>query len=159
MVAIIYYQEITIVSIISILVSLLSVSAKSLIFSPATTVNIFLFNWISIVTDFIGIFCSLSFVFYNYNSNDNDIITEWGYIWIYQSIAMWSIVWVCIVCTCGTLVICEEWYYATRSGHVHLKKVGKITIIVIVASIIFAAVSFLLVTITLFAGVAYVKCF
>ena len=41
MIAIIYYQEITLVGVISIVLSLLSVSTKSLIFSTATSFNIF----------------------------------------------------------------------------------------------------------------------
>ena len=162
MIAIIYYQKITIIGVISIVLSLLSVSTKSLIFSTATTMNIFIFNWISIVTDFVGIFCSLSFVFYNYNSNsdsdDNGIITQWGYIWIYQSIAVWSMISGMFLAMMVPYLFWQKWNDATRYNYSHCQQMLKAGIILFVSSIIFAGVSFLFINIALFAIIAFVKC-
>ena len=164
MIAIIYYQEITVIGVISIVLSLLSVSTKSLIFSTATTMNIFIFNWISIVTDFVGIFCSLSFVFYNYNSNynsnsdENGLITQWGYIWIYESIATWGMIFVSLVCMVVPYLFWERWDYATRYNYSHWKEMLKTGMMVSLLCILFAGISFLFINIALFAVIAYVKC-
>ena len=114
MIAIIYYQELTLIGVISIVLSLLSVSTKSFIFSSAVTLNVFIFNWLSLVTDFFGIFCSLSFVFYNYNSDKSGIITEWGYIWIFQSIGVWSILCVWFGLLVAPNIVTEDWYYVQK---------------------------------------------
>ena len=90
MIAIVYFDETELINIISILISLLSVATKSLVFSQAVEFSAFIFNWLSLVTDFFGIFCILSWVFYN--PTDPQTISNLGMIWIYQS----AIIWVCI---------------------------------------------------------------
>ena len=142
MIAIIYYQKITRIGVISIVLSLLSVSSKSLLFSTATTMNIFIFNWLSIVTDFVGIFCILSFVFYNDNDNSNSIITEWGYIWIYQSVAVWSIIWMSAVSFVMAPLSCRD-----------------CAVMLFFTSILLTAISFVCINIGLFAIIAYVSMF
>ena len=52
MVAIVYYQEADVIAIISILISMLSVSSKSLIFSRSIDPLTFVWNWLCCVTDF-----------------------------------------------------------------------------------------------------------
>ena len=56
LIAIVLYQETSIVSILSICISIVSVSTKSMVLSIANDTKIFLFNWVSLVTDFLGIF-------------------------------------------------------------------------------------------------------
>lgn len=100
MIAVLHYQKLTLMGAISIMVSILSVSIKSLMFSSGIAFDVFIFNWLSFVTDFVGIFCSVTFVFYdynyNYNTNDNTTMTDWGYIWIYQSVGIWAVVCLCV---------------------------------------------------------------
>ena len=79
--AIVIYNEANIVSIISILISMLSVSSKTFILSIQFSMNIktLLFNWFCCVTDFIGIFFAVSWVFYDTESEAINII---GNIWL-----------------------------------------------------------------------------
>ena len=90
MIATVYFDETELINIISILISLLSVATKSLVFSQAVEFCAFIFNWLSLVTDFFGIFCVLSWVFYN--PTNPQTISNLGMIWIYQA----GIVWVSI---------------------------------------------------------------
>ena len=83
MIAIVYYNETEIVNVISILISLLSVSTKSMVFSYAIEIKVFLFNWLSIVTDFFGIFMLISWIFYNPNNPGQ--FTWYGQMWLYKS--------------------------------------------------------------------------
>ena len=66
-VAIVVYQEANYVSIISILLSMFSVTTKSLILSQGIEIYTFVWSWLCVVTDFFGIFFTLTWVFY---SND-----------------------------------------------------------------------------------------
>ena len=107
MIAIIYYQEPSTIGIISILLSLLSVATKALMFSQAVVFSVFIFNWLSLVIDFFGIFCMLSWVFYN--PDNSGIITQWGYIWIYQVFAMWALCCLWCFATIGPEILTEQW--------------------------------------------------
>ena len=81
MCAIVIYNEANIVSIISILISMLSVSSKTFILSIQFSMNIksLMFNWLCCVTDFVGIFFAVSWVFYDTTSETLNII---AYIWL-----------------------------------------------------------------------------
>ena len=107
MIAIIYYQEPTIIGIISILLSLLSVATKALMFSKSIVLSVFIFNWLSLVIDFFGIFCMLSWVFYN--PDNNGIVTEWGYIWIYQAIGFWALCCLYSLLAIGPDIVTVQW--------------------------------------------------
>eukprot|EP01084_Bolivina_argentea_P054864 100593_1 len=88
MIAIVMYREANIIAIISILISMFSVATKSLVFNIAIDYTTFIFNWLSMVTDFFGVFFAISWVFYHptdasvdgeLSSNNFTLI---GYIWI-----------------------------------------------------------------------------
>ena len=86
MVAIVIYKEANLIAIISIIISMLSVASKSFVFSIASALTLkqLFFNWLSAVTDFFGIFCILSWVFYQTNDDQlnaafNTIQTVWLY--------------------------------------------------------------------------------
>eukprot|EP01083_Nonionella_stella_P163472 538142_1 len=93
MTAIVYYQEAHAVAIISILISMLSVSSKSLIFSRSIDPLTFIWNWLCCVCDFFGIFFTIAWVFYNphndgtLSSTDDTIFGGFsliGQIWIFK---------------------------------------------------------------------------
>ena len=90
MIAIVLYERANIIAIISILLSMTSVSTKALIFSRSIDNKTFLFNWLTAVADFFGIFFIISWVFYDSNINwysFNTFINSFtpiGQIWIYQ---------------------------------------------------------------------------
>ena len=63
-VAIVIYQETNYISIISILLSMFSVMTKSLILSQGIEKYTFIWTWLCVVTDFFGIFFTLTWVFY-----------------------------------------------------------------------------------------------
>jgi len=63
--AMVLYDSVDIVSVCSILLSLTSVITKSVVFSYAPDLKTFIFNWLSLVLDFISIFAIISWVFYN----------------------------------------------------------------------------------------------
>eukprot|EP01084_Bolivina_argentea_P075538 136934_1 len=99
MIAIMYYNEFSIISIISIIVSMISVSSKSLIFSALTSINIktMIFSWIYVVCDFFAIFFVLSFIFYSgdyINENSIDILRT---IWLYKMYIM--TIPTCFICS------------------------------------------------------------
>ena len=54
--AIVLYQETSVVSILSICISIVSVSTNSMVLSVASDTKLFLFHWVSLVTDFLWIF-------------------------------------------------------------------------------------------------------
>ena len=115
MIAIVYFDETELINIISILISLLSVATKSLVFSQAIEFSAFIFHWLSLVTDFFGIFCVLSWVFYN--PTNPETISNLGMIWIYQS----GIIWLCI-CVWTAITLAPErmgtdmWDIRTRNS-------------------------------------------
>jgi len=84
MIAIVYYNETEIINVVSILISLISVSTKSLVFSYAIEVKVFIFNWLSLVTDFFGIFMLISWIFYNPLNPGQ--LTWYGTLWLYKSV-------------------------------------------------------------------------
>eukprot|EP01084_Bolivina_argentea_P202464 345925_1 len=97
--AIVYYEEANYVSIASILLSMISVMAKSLVFSKGLEIKTFTFTWFCVVVDFFGIFFTLSWVFY---SNDTLLVGDFigyftfiGEIWFYKILV--SVV-PCIIC-------------------------------------------------------------
>eukprot|EP01083_Nonionella_stella_P054904 144893_1 len=87
-IAIVYYKEAHYVSIVSIFLSMISVMTKSLIFSQGIDIKTYIWTWLCIVTDFFGIFFTLTWVFYSNEApfqpqflNHFSII---GQIWIYK---------------------------------------------------------------------------
>ena len=60
LIAIVYYQDTEIINVISICISLLSVATKSMVFSVAIDFKVFIFNWLSLVCDFFGVFAIVS---------------------------------------------------------------------------------------------------
>eukprot|EP01083_Nonionella_stella_P233727 823202_1 len=86
-IAIVYYQEANYVSIISILLSMFSVITKSLILSQGVEKYTFIWTWLCVVTDFFGIFFTLTWVFYSHDSIHGDFMgyfNIFGQIWIYK---------------------------------------------------------------------------
>ena len=86
MIAIVYYNDNELINIVSILISLVSVSTKSMVFSYAIDLKVFLFNWLSLVTDFFGIFMLISWVFYN--PTNPGTFTWYGTLWLYKSLTL-----------------------------------------------------------------------
>ena len=74
MIAIVYYKDANLLSVISIIISMFSVASKSFVFSVAGAMDTktLLLNWISAVSDFFGIFFVVSWVFYNTDDIDNN---------------------------------------------------------------------------------------
>ena len=88
-IAIVYYQEANYISIMSILLSMFSVMSKSLILSQGAEKYTFIWTWLCVVTDFFGIFFTVTWVFY---TND-DIHGEFlGYFSIFGEIWIWKFV-------------------------------------------------------------------
>ena len=56
LIAIVYYQDTDIINVISICISLLSVSTKTMAFSVAIDFRVFIYNWLSLMCDFFGVF-------------------------------------------------------------------------------------------------------
>ena len=86
-VAIVIYQEANYVSIISILLSMFSVMSKSLILSKGVEKYTFIWTWLCVVTDFFGIFFTLTWVFYTNDSIHGDFFgyfNIFGTIWLYK---------------------------------------------------------------------------
>ena len=52
------------------------------VFSKGVTFRMFIFNWFCLVTDFLGIFVSVSWAFYQ--TNDKDELTDVGLVFIYK---------------------------------------------------------------------------
>eukprot|EP01084_Bolivina_argentea_P278510 475834_1 len=86
MIAIVYFNESDIISIISIIISMISIASKSLIFSAVTSINIktMIFTWFYFVSDIFGLFFILSFVFYGGNHINQNIIHILRSIWLYK---------------------------------------------------------------------------
>ena len=158
MIAIIYYQQPSTIGIISILMSLLSVAIKALMFSQALVFSVFIFNWLSLVIDFFGIFCMLSWVFYNPDSNGD--ITTIGYIWIYQALIMWGICCLWFLVGVGPDVLTKQSRATWKKiGWSPNKKICAMSIKVIGYCFVFVggcAVALLGLTIGLFSPFAFV---
>ena len=86
-IAIVYYQEANYISIISIFLSMFSVTSKSLVLSQGMDKVTFIWTWLCIVTDFFGIFFTLSWVFYSNDNIDGDFL---GYFNIFGEIWFWK---------------------------------------------------------------------
>eukprot|EP01084_Bolivina_argentea_P268792 456645_1 len=90
LIAIVYYKEANIISIISIFLSMFSVMTKSIVFSQGIDIKTYIWTWLCIVVDFFGIFFTLSWVFYTNNTLLQPIFL--GYfsiiakIWFYKVI-------------------------------------------------------------------------
>eukprot|EP01083_Nonionella_stella_P069108 184067_1 len=86
-IAIVYYQEATYITIISILLSMFSVISKSLILSQGIEKLTFIWTWLCVVTDFFGIFFTLTWVFYSHDSIHGEFLgyfNIFGQIWMYK---------------------------------------------------------------------------
>eukprot|EP01083_Nonionella_stella_P156659 507573_1 len=86
-IAIVYYQEANYISVISILLSMFSVISKSLILSQGIEKYTFIWTWLCVVTDFFGIFFTLTWVFYSHDSIHGEFLgyfNIFGQIWIYK---------------------------------------------------------------------------
>eukprot|EP01083_Nonionella_stella_P114976 340421_1 len=85
--AIVYYQEANIIAILSILISMASVMSKSLLLSQGVEKFTFIWTWLCAVTDFFGIFFTLTWVFYSHGS----LSGEWfGYFNVFGTIWLWK---------------------------------------------------------------------
>lgn len=60
LIAIIYYQDRSYLSALSIMISLISVATKSMVFTLAWDIKIFLLNWLGLIFDFFSVFVVLS---------------------------------------------------------------------------------------------------
>merc|ERR1712228_733868 len=90
-IAMVLYNEGNIISICSILLSLLSVASKSFVFSIATAMNLkqLFFNWLCAITDVIGIFFIVSWVFYEpQNEELHNAFNLFQNIWFYKLACM-----------------------------------------------------------------------
>ena len=86
-IAIVYYQEANYISIISILLSMFSVMSKSLILSQGVEKYTFIWTWLCVVTDFFGIFFTLTWVFYTNDNIHGDLFgyfNIFGAVWLYK---------------------------------------------------------------------------
>eukprot|EP01084_Bolivina_argentea_P205033 350276_1 len=83
MVAIVYYNRADWVSILSILLSMLSVTTKSFVFSKGINLTQFIFTWFCVCTDFFGIFFAIAWAFNRPVSMENEL-TIIGHIYIYK---------------------------------------------------------------------------
>ena len=80
LIAIVYYQDTQLINIASICISLLSVATKTMVFSVAIDFRAFIFNWLSLVCDFFGVFAVVVWyvafnnlvVFLSFCNNNND---------------------------------------------------------------------------------------
>ena len=65
--ALVVNQDYNTLAIISILLSILSIASKSLILAAGISINIktLIFTWICVITDFIGLFFVISWIFYD----------------------------------------------------------------------------------------------
>ena len=86
-IAIVYYQEANYISIISISLSMFSVMSKSLILSQGIEIYTFIWTWLCVVTDFFGIFFTLTWVFYSHDNIHGDFL---GYFSIFGEIWIWK---------------------------------------------------------------------
>ena len=86
-IAIVYFQETNYISIISILLSMFSVMSKSLVFSKGLEKYTFIWTWLCVVTDFFGIFFTLTWVFYTNDNIHGDFL---GYFNIFGAIWIWK---------------------------------------------------------------------
>ena len=86
-IAIVYYQEANYISIISILLSMVSVMSKSLVLSQGIDRATFIWSWLCVVTDFFGIFFTLTWVFYSNNNIEGNFL---GYFSIFGEIWFWK---------------------------------------------------------------------
>eukprot|EP01084_Bolivina_argentea_P196652 337110_1 len=86
MIAIVYFNEPNIIAIISIIISMISIASKSLIFSSVASINIktMIFTWFYFVADIFSILFILSFVFYEGNDINQNIIQILRTIWLYK---------------------------------------------------------------------------
>eukprot|EP01083_Nonionella_stella_P175608 612025_1 len=86
--AIVYYKETNIVAILSILISMASVMSKSLILSQGVEKFTFIWTWLCAVTDFFGIFFTLTWVFYSHDSLSTHLFgyfNIFGMIWLVKT--------------------------------------------------------------------------
>ena len=60
LIAIVYFQDTQLINVISICISLLSVATKTMVFSIAIDFRVFIYNWLSLVCDFFGVFAIVS---------------------------------------------------------------------------------------------------
>lgn len=86
-----YYDQtsgyINTVIMISILLSLMSISSKALMFCGSLNSSMFLFNWLSVVTDFIGLYLIVTWVFYSPQSlqeNEHSLLHLFKQIWLWK---------------------------------------------------------------------------
>eukprot|EP01083_Nonionella_stella_P114975 340418_1 len=112
--AIVYYQEANIIAILSILISMASVMSKSLILSQGVEKFTFIWTWLCVVTDFFGIFFTLTWVFYSHDS----LSGEWfGYFNIFGVIWLWKItISVLLPVALVLIIFCLIGYWMTFVG-------------------------------------------
>ena len=119
LVAIVYYQDTEILNIVSICISLTSVATKTLVFSVGIDFRVFIFNWLSLVCDFFGIFVIVSWVFYNPNNPGE--ITFLGQIWIRKAVMVWGLG--CVLIGAPMCVIAFGNIISDNLGHSHRVRV------------------------------------
>eukprot|EP01083_Nonionella_stella_P034486 94381_1 len=86
--AIVYYQEANVIAILSVLISMASVMSKSLILSQGVEKYTFIWTWLCAVTDFFGIFFTLTWVFYSHDSLSTHLFgyfNIFGMIWLLKT--------------------------------------------------------------------------
>ena len=144
MVAIVVFREANPIAITSIMISLLSVSSKSLILSVACALNIkqLLLNWLSAVTDFFGIFVVCAWCFYRpatEAANVAELFETIQSVWLYK-------LYICIFpmvaygSVCMYFVGCHEMYSElTRSHHSACHRIYTALVVFVVVTVLWAA--------------------
>ena len=87
------YDELNSLIIQSLFISILSVITKSVLFSRGIEWKTCVFNWLSVLTDFLCIFFILSFIFYQTNDeipmfNNSNIFTQFAQLYLIQLIGI-----------------------------------------------------------------------
>ena len=121
LIAIVYYQDTQILNIISICISLTSIATKTLVCSVAIDFRVFIFNWLSLVCDFFGIFAIILWVFYNPNNPGE--ITLLGQIWIVKAVIIWIMMSVFIGGPICIMSFHDDLNYEFEMGFMHAARI------------------------------------
>ena len=100
LIAIVYYQDTQLINIVSICISLLSVATKTMVFSVAIDFRVFIFNWLSLVCDFFGIFAIVCWyvrmdIYFCFISC---VVFDMLLFFFFLSCFFWVFMFACVVC-------------------------------------------------------------
>ncbi|ETO33590.1 hypothetical protein RFI_03513 [Reticulomyxa filosa] len=78
MCALVYTSNVNWITLCSIFLSLISFATKSIMFSQSMNLWVSVFNWLSAMCDFVGIFVTMSWVFYTAPSSSSSSLADWN---------------------------------------------------------------------------------